>query len=386
MFILSSPLAFLATVALAIAPLLPSATAFDVTAASATAPGVIAPSVTADESAVWSVHPASAEGPDERETFSYQVDPGTEIRDFVAIINSGPVAATFAVYATDAINDFETGGYSLLPADQPPVDVGAAIALDLSEITLEPGTQAVVPFRVTVATDVTPGDHAAGIVASVTKAGDGTSGQAVSLDQRVGARVILNVSGAPTVSVETAGMVTRFDSPWNPFAGGTLHLDYAVKNTGNLRVDVEQAATVTGPFGIGLGTMAPAALTTVLPGQSVHVTAELANVPPLFAVWADISLSPAPTGGETPQNAGMELASSTSSTMAAAIPWTLLLVIALVATAIFLIVRYVRVTRERFFDALDEAADQAKVEGRREAQNALRATNAAPTPAQVPVA
>ncbi|TFD53462.1 hypothetical protein E3T55_05470 [Cryobacterium frigoriphilum] len=380
MFILSSPLALLATVTLAVAPLLPSVANFSATARS----------VTEDVSAEWSVHPASAEGPDDRANFGYQINPGTEIRDYVSVSNSGLVSATFAIYATDAVNDFETGGYSLLPADQPATDVGDWIALDTSEIFLEPGTQAVVPFRVTVPTDATPGDHSAGIVASVTKAGENTSGQAVSLDQRVGARLILNVSGAPIVSVETAGLVTRFDSPWNPFAGGTLHLDYAVKNTGNLRVDVEQTATVTGPFGLGLGTLTPTALTTVLPGQSVHVTAELANLPPLFAVWADVELSPAPTGGETPQNAGLQLTSSTSSSMAGAIPWTLLLIIALVTTAIILVVRYVRVTRERFFDALDEAADQAKAEGRREAQNALDARTTpgilAPAPGQVPVA
>src|SRR5262245_34876073 len=57
----------------------------------------------------WSVEPTDADGDDDRASFAYAVDPGTQINDFVAISNFGDEATTFDVYATDAINDFETG-------------------------------------------------------------------------------------------------------------------------------------------------------------------------------------------------------------------------------------------------------------------------------------
>lgn len=347
---LTAPLSFLAAVALTVA----------VAVGASAAPTAVA----ADGDPItWSVKPIATAESGPRPTFEYAVDPGTQINDTVVVVNSGTVAATFTVYATDAINDFDSGGLSLLTAEQEPTDLGSWITVAAPEIALQPGTEATIPFTALIPSDATPGDHVAGIVASIVT--DGTSeGQAVQLDQRVGARVNLRVSGAISASAEASGLVAGFTPSWNPFAPGTMSIDYAVENTGNVRLDVAQRVTITGPFGIPLGTFTPAPVQNVLPGQDVRVTADVPAIAALAMAFTSVDLEPAPVAGTEPA-ADVDYEASTATTISAAISWTLLALTVLVLVLGWLVWRYVTGTRERLYDAIDEAAAEAR-------ENALR--------------
>src|SRR5476651_340969 len=167
----------------------------------------------------WSVQASGATGNDGHLSFAYGVNPGTEIDDFVAVSNRGTTTQTFNIYGTDAINQFDSGAFSLLPAAQKPRDVGSWIRTKTSKITIPAGQTAIIPFQILVPSDATPGDHTGGVIASVTSAAPGKK-SGVGIDQRVAARVYMRVSGQPIAKVVATGVVAGFTPAWNPFGGG----------------------------------------------------------------------------------------------------------------------------------------------------------------------
>ncbi len=324
----------------------------------------------------WSVQPSGVAGSDGRLSFAYGVNPGTEIDDYVSVTNLGSTAETFNVYGTDAITVRDGGAFSLLTASQKPTDVGAWITTKTAKLTVLPGQAAIVPFVILVPSDATPGDHTGGVIASVTTASPGKNGSpGVGIDQRVAARVYLRVSGQPVSHVVATGVVTGFSPGWNPFGTGDATLDYDLRNTGNVRVDVAQSASLSGPFGIGLAKLKLNPVVNLLPGQSTHVHQKVPGVLPLVLLFADVKLTPsAPTdliaqsklrdqaGKALPPLVEPTFSAVTAGAFTAAISWTLLLLVAAIAGLVFLTARYVRNTRERMFDAIDAATEQARRE------------------------
>lgn len=369
-----SPLVVLAALAIVVSPLAAGA-------AASAAP--LSPAASSADEVTWSVQPvANTEGI--RRAFEYAVDPGTQVVDSVVVVNSGNVASNFALYATDALNDPNTGAFGLLKNDTKPTDVGSWITLDQDKITLQPGQQATVPFSMLVPSDATPGDHVAGIVAAVRTTGR-QNGAAVSLEQRVGARLYLRVSGATKASVAAQGAVATFNPSLNPFAAGDITLSYEVRNTGNLRVDVGQAIEISGPFGIPLGRVKPDRIANILPGQFIHVDIKAPSIVALLLTWSTITLKPSDPSAATDGTsvAGIEGAPATSpsadtvevgdaieyrpaatTVMGVAISWTLLILVLIGIAGIYLIWRYVSGTREQFYRAIDEATAAARDEGR----------------------
>ncbi len=356
-----------------------------------------AESAAADDGAVtWSVEPTpTTEGG--RRAFNYQTDPGTQIQDSFLITNAGNTQADFIIYATDAFNDPDTGSFSLLKHDDKPTDLGAWITPANDKLTIGPGLQATVPFNLVIPSDATPGDHSAGIVASVLTQSTQPDGSTVVLEQRVGVRMYLTLSGAPVASIETQGLTSSFTSSLNPFAPGDLSVSYQVRNTGNKRVDVNQTIRVEGPFGIPLGSSVPEPLNNLLPRQTVRVKVHLSGIGALLYALSTIGATPgpigtagvvtsgpgstsAPTAGETatPTPASPTIAASptagapdqktidykkvTAQSSTIAITWTLLLLIVIIVALIYLVWRYVSGTRERFYAAIDDAAATAREE------------------------
>jgi hypothetical protein len=345
-------------IGLAIAPLVPSA------AVAADAPPAIA----------WSVQPATQAGRDGRLAFAYGVNPGTQIDDFVVISNVGTQAQTFNVYATDALTQLDTGSFGLLPANIKPKDLGSWVTMKTNRVTVQPQHSAVVPFEILVPSDATPGDHTAGVIASVTTAAPGNK-NGIGIDQRVAARVYLRVAGQPISRVAATGAVVGFGPSWNPFGGGDATVDFDVRNGGNVREDVAQKVTLSGPFGITLATIKTAPVVNLLPGQAAHVHAKVSGIAPLLLLFADIKLTPsAPTdlvdesqlrdqnGSLLPKLEEPTFTAASSTAMSIAVSWTLLAIVILLIALIYLISRYVRTTRERMFDAIDAATEQARRE------------------------
>ena len=369
----SAPLSTVAALLLALAP-------FATAPALAAFPGTAVRAASADP-ITWSVKPSN-DLKGARAAFEYATDPGTQVNDTVLVINSGVVAADFTVYAADAINDRETGDLSLAPKANTSSDLGAWVTLNVSTIHLEPGTQASIPFTMLVPSDASPGDHSAGIVASSTTTGT-SKGQTVLVDQRVGARINLRVSGAVVPKVTASGFVTSFTPSLNPFAPGTMDVDYSVANRGNIRLDIGQKLDVVGPFGIHLGEVSPPTVRNLLPGQSAHIVSRMSGIGALLLAWSTVKLTPGPSGivpakttgspntapDETiDPNADAKFVSASATTLSIAVTWTLLAIVVLLALLVFLVARYIRTTRAQFYAAVDRAAAEARLGAVRDAE------------------
>lgn len=402
--------AILAAAVLAFSPL---------AAASALAP--LPAAVTEDGPVTWSVEPTpTSDGG--RRAFTYDVDPGTQIQDSFLITNAGDTEAEFIIYATDAFNDPDTGNFSLLEHSATPTDLGAWITTADEKLTIGPGLQATVPFTLLIPSDATPGDHSAGVVASVLTETQ-QDGSTVLLEQRVGARMYLTVSGEAVPAVELQGLTSSFTPSLNPFAPGEVTISYDVRNTGNKRVDVTQAIQIQGLFGIPVGGAEPDAILDLLPRQLVHVTMRISGVAALLYAQSTVTLQPAevgsvsadagadaadspeatasptptptpeptvtgtPTPGATEEPAqdaadeSLEYEKVSEQTVTIAISWTLLVLILLILTAIFLVRRYVVGTRERMYAAIDEAAEAARLEAEETARAQAAAAEAERTAA-----
>ena len=351
----------------------------------------VGPLQMAEGDVTWSVQPANTLN-GTRTQFEYSTDPGTQVVDYIVVSNLGETPAQFAIYATDATNDVDTGAFGLLPSNEPPTDLGAWITMDVESITIEPGQKSTIPFNLLIPSDATPGDHVAGIIASITSSTE-SEGTTVNLEQRVGARMYLRVSGDVAASAEISGVTTSFTPELNPFAFGQMTVDYSVSNTGNVRMDVNQQVRITGPFGIPLAELTPEPLSELLPRQTVNVSTEIPQIAALFLAFSDITVEPGPLGTagasgdegaeETPApqatDATPEAASTSAppidasnlddtvdfvavnaSSTAFAISWTLLALIVVVSSVALLAVRYVSNTREQMYAAIDEATAAAR--------------------------
>ncbi|GIM93721.1 WxL protein peptidoglycan domain-containing protein [Paractinoplanes toevensis] len=298
------------------------------------APAAPAQAAPGETSVRWSVQPSTAKGPDGRDYIIRKAAPGERITDYVGITNLTRRPLTFRVYGTDAYNT-DDGSFALLPAAQQPTDLGSWIALGATEYTVAANTRLDVPFALTVPAGATPGDHAGGVIASVSEEQTDASGRTVLVDRRVAARVYVTVAGtvAPTLSIDRVRL--EYAQSANPADGGDMTVTYLVKNTGNLRLTGTGTVKVTGPFGWELARTAAMEIPELLPGGSITVTEKILGVQPTVHLDADVSVVPAGFG------AGLPAVSRTTGVWAW--PWALVAVLG--AALLYLILRLIRRAR-----------------------------------------
>ncbi|GAA4964463.1 WxL protein peptidoglycan domain-containing protein [Actinoplanes utahensis] len=246
----------------------------------------------------WSVAPSGPKGPNGRSALDYKLDPGATITDHVAVTNHSKRPLTLRLYANDAFTT-AGGGFALRAGNAAPTDAGSWIEPAQSTITLPASSRAVVPFTVTVPADATPGDHAAGVVASLAAATTDSAGNQVSVDHRVGARVHLRVTGPlqPALGITDVRIDTA--TSWNPLTLPRVTASFTIVNTGNVRLTGTPSARIEGPFGLGSRTAAAPAIPEILPGGSLTTTVTLDSVPPLFHESLTLDILPAPADGRT---------------------------------------------------------------------------------------
>lgn len=360
---------------------------------------VVVPTATvraADDEVTWSVQPAGPEGPDGRTELTYDVEPGTTVSDWVSVSNFSDRPASFRVYGADATTDYDTGAFTLIGADQAStglgawtsVDSGAAVCPDTDDeaeatcaadlgvvVELEPGARADIPFTITVPHDATPGDHAAGIVASFRSGGSDGDGSAVQVEQRVGTRIYLRVDGALRPALDVTGVVAGFDGVANPFGAGTATAGFDLTNTGNTRISGEPEVRVSGPFGIDLGRVDVEPVENLVPGGTAHVVAEVPGVPPALLLFADVTVTPA--AAERPGAEARDDVLPTpvrASAQAWAVPWPLAGIVLVLAGGAWAVVAWRRRSRRQLAEDLAAYTERVRAE-------AVAAARTAGTPA-----
>jgi hypothetical protein len=296
-----------------------------------TPPGTTTPpdtSIPADETSpgeagAFAVQPSSEKGPGGRDYFIYTLPQGQQFGDRVAISNLSDTAATFAVYATDAVNT-DDGSFSLLREDEDPQDVGAWVELGATQYTVEPGEQVIIPFSISVPADASPGDHVGAIVAQKLDDPNSTEGGiGADVRVRIGARIYVRVDGpvSPSLSIESFGIT--YDAPGTPFSGHTAKITYVVTNTGDIRLSPTADLKLAGLFGLGEQQLEQRQIPELLPGGSITIAEVAKDVKPLGRLTADLSV-----------RATDESVVADASITQWAVPWLSLGVLGLVVVAL----------------------------------------------------
>jgi hypothetical protein len=317
--------------------------------------GAPAAAVAEDDAPIsWSVTPADGSGPDGRMFVEHAVDPGETVEDHLAVRNLGAEQVTFRLSAADGFYNANSR-FDMLRSDQESVAAGTWITLPDS-VVVAPGATAVIPFSLTVPADAEPGDHAAGIAASVISGahGDGTG---VGVESRVGFKVITQVTGPliPAFSVER--VQADYLLSWNPFRAGDISMTFTVVNTGNTRLMVEGMLDVAGQ-----GVAFPAEgerRSELLPGENRLYTLTVDDVWPLFGFPADLAVAP------VARSIVDETATVPPSAIAHfvwAMPWPQLLMLAGVALLLVALLWNRVRSRRRIETLIEEAVERGRAQ------------------------
>ncbi len=249
----------------------------------------VAPPAAADDddaSVTWSVRPADANGPDGRSWIELTLDPGEQLTDRLALHNLSDSTVTFAIKAADGYLT-PTGRFNMLPSDKPSVNAGTWVESPTT-VEVAAGSIEIVPFTITVPENATPGDHAAGIAATVQSVGPSGDGNEVTIESRVGFPIMTRVNGEfrPSLSIEPVQM--GFNLSWNPFQPGVVTAIYEVVNDGNVRMQASpmvesQGRTAADP---------DAAAIELLPGERREVSASVPGIWPLFFMPVQVRIEP----------------------------------------------------------------------------------------------
>lgn len=328
--------------------------------------GIPAAHAATGDDITWSVTPADASGPDTRGVIQQELDPGSSRADFLAVRNLSRTEVTFALNAADGYYT-DTGRFNMLPSGNESVDAGLWIDLPES-VTVGPNATVVVPFTTTVPDDAIPGDHAAGIAASVSSTGTDAGGSQVGVESRVGFRVMTRVTGDIVPAFAITGIDSGYDLSWNPFRPGSAQTSFTVENTGNASLQIEGVATI----GSGSSTFPDesAPRQELLPGESRSFTVAVSDVWPTLFVPGSIDIAPTARdfGGDP-----VDVAAQSAAAPLWAVPVPQLLVL----LGVLLIVVALFWRRRRFTAALDRARE----EGRRAATASTAPPQAATTDA-----
>lgn len=235
---------------LAAVPVAPAAAASPVNVPVGKAPATV----------TWTVQPATPAGPDGRRWIEQTLDPGQRVTEHLAVRNLGDTAAEFSLTAADGYLT-EKGRFNMLPSDRASTDGGTWIDVPPS-VTVAPGKTTVVPFTITVPPGATPGDHPAGIAATIA----GRQGT-VQVESRVGFRVLLRASGTLQPALTTDRIQLSYAHTWQPWRPGTLTVSYQVTNTGNTRLDV--TSRIAGSTTTAVGELLPGGSRTIKSRASI---------------------------------------------------------------------------------------------------------------------
>jgi hypothetical protein len=204
-----------------------------------------------------------------------------------------------------------------------------------------------------------PGDHAAGITASVLSVQSAEDGTNVGVESRIGFRVLTRVTGEITPAAIVESVDGEYDLSWNPLRPGEATVTFDVLNDGNTRLLAQ------GTVGAGTGNAAfpleGENRQELLPGDTRTLTVPIDGVWPLFAVPVEVSFAPeiVTAEGET-----SVLQPVVAATTVWAVPWPHLAIIAGIA----LIVLAITSGRSRSRRRLDALLEEAREQGRKSAE------------------
>lgn len=270
----------------------------------------------------WTVRPADEQGPDGRPWVELTLGPGESATEHLAVRNLGRTPATFSVTAADGYFT-DTGRFNMLPSARPSRQAGTWVEVP-DRVTLEAGGSTVVPFTVTVPRNATPGDHPAGIAASLMSVRQGPGGANIGIESRVGFRVMTRVTGELNPSTAIDDIQTSYALSWNPFESGSLEVTYDAVNDGNTHLSVDAGVRAAGRTEQSRSSNGRPGMTELLPGDRRTLLTTITKVWPLGVITGKVTLAPTAAEGDT----AVATQPVTKNFVAWAIPWPQLIILA----------------------------------------------------------
>ncbi|AWS47948.1 WxL protein peptidoglycan domain-containing protein [Streptosporangium sp. 'caverna'] len=286
------------------------------------------PAEAADGDDSWAVTTASNDFGADRQNYDYTIDPGGQLKDGLVVVNHGTTPLHLAVYAADGFTA-KGGQLDLVTKDAKSTRVGVWVHPDQSDVTVQPGKSAEVPFTVTLPDDAAPGEYMGGIVTSPIQAGEADGTDA---NQRRGIRIRLRVGGELSPSLSVEDLNVRYSGTPNPFGKGDATVTYTIHNTGNAILTARQEASISGPFGsldVRAGQIKDSS--SLLPGDTWKVSVPVHGVTPALRLTGKVTLTPLITDAS---GSIAPLAAVETTTHAWTIPWALLLLLVVVLCGI----------------------------------------------------
>ncbi len=190
------------------------------------------------------------------------VAPGQVIHRKFQVANVGGAAAAVQLYAASA--SIKGGSFSF-SSGRTQNDMTTWVRISPPAVNLAAGKRATLTATIAVPGDAPPGEQYGVIWAQVGGTGSGN----IKLVTRVGIRIYLSVGpgNAPAANFTIGQPVASRTADGRPM------LRVAVHNTGGRALDVRGSLQLTGgPAGLQAGPFPEAAIITLAPGQSYHLT------------------------------------------------------------------------------------------------------------------
>ncbi|MFC5824650.1 hypothetical protein [Nonomuraea insulae] len=290
----------------------------------------------------WSVVPANAGGPDGRSVIDLELAGGQQVIEHVAVINRSTQPVDFAVDANDGYLTSK-GYFDMRPSDATPADGGAWLKVP-DKVSIAAGATSVVPVKVSIPRNATPGDHPAGVTASL----ETVSGQ-VRVQNRVGVRLNIRVTGDYVAKLAVTGVRAEYTGSWNPFTAGSVEVTYTVANAGNVRlVTGNRVVTSTLVGESSWSDPSAAKARELMPGGSRTFVARVPGAWPLGPIGTTVTAIPSPAGKAL---AGVTAERVAIGTTVWALPWPQLGLLALLVLSFFAI-RTIAARRRRRIEKL----------------------------------
>jgi hypothetical protein len=267
------------------------------------------------------------------------VTPGATLTDHVAIINYSLQQATFRLYPTDALNTPE-GGLAFLTGTVKPVDAGSWITLPSGAHTLTlpgrkdrttPPVAAIVPFRLDVPPEASPGDHVGGMLAVLSTVSKDKNGANIRLDQRTASRIYIRVAGPVHPRLAIQNLKVSYSAGNLLTARGVARVTYTVRNTGNVKLGGRQRVRISGLAGSWGPTAALVDIPLLLPKSSMNVSVTVPQILASSRMTAKVTIVPLRLEGDVDPGLPKQIVATTHFWAA---PWifvaALLLIVVLI--------------------------------------------------------
>lgn len=183
-----------------------------------------------------------ADNPRTESIFVHTLNPGDIQEDGIRIINNTNETKTIFVYAADSVSSTD-GGFACRQYSESKNKVGSWIALAETEVTLDSGTNYVVPFSISVPQNAGVGEHNGCILVQEKPKVVIDQEAGINLAIRTGLRVAITVPGDIVQSLQFRDFLVQKRK------GGSFLLSPVVFNDGNVSLDATIDVVTRSIFG-----------------------------------------------------------------------------------------------------------------------------------------